>query len=71
MTHITRAICATCALLSLTALATMAYADGRHYNHGPVQTVSFIRTVDGHFDDYMHWLATTYRTRKKRPRRPA
>jgi len=22
---------------------------------------SYIRTVDGHFDDYMHWLATTYK----------
>ena len=37
MTRITRAICATGALLSLTALATMAYADGRDYNDGPVQ----------------------------------
>lgn len=61
MTRITRAICATGALLSLAALATMAYADGRDYNDGPVQTVTFIRTVDGHFDDYMHWLATTYK----------
>jgi hypothetical protein len=57
----TRAICAAGALLSLNALATMAYADGRDYNDGPVQNVSFIRTVDGHFDDYMHWLATTYK----------
>ena len=65
MTRMTRAICATGALLSLTALATMAYADGRDYNDGPVQTVSFIRTVDGHFDDYMHWLATTYKKQQE------
>ena len=65
MTRITRAICATGALLSLTALATMAYADGRDYNDGPVQTVTFIRTVDGHFDDYMHWLATTYKKQQE------
>src|SRR6202140_2356253 len=65
MTRMTRAICATGALLSLTALATMAYADGRDYNDGPVQTVTFIRTVDGHFDDYMHWLATTYKKQKE------
>jgi hypothetical protein len=49
------------AVLSIGSLATVAYADGRDYNDGPVQNVSFIRTVDGHFDDYMHWLATTYK----------
>jgi len=65
MTRMTRAICAAGALLSLTALATMAYADGRDYNDGPVQNVSFIRTVDGHFDDYMHWLATTYKKQQE------
>ena len=65
MTRMTRAICATGALLSFTAFATMAYADGRDYNDGPVETVSFIRTVDGHFDEYMHWLATTYKKQQE------
>jgi hypothetical protein len=65
MTRMTRMICATGALLSLTVLATMAYADGRDYNDGPVKSVSFIRTVDGHFDDYMHWLATTYKKQQE------
>jgi len=65
MTRITRAICATGALLSLATLATVAYADGRDYNDGPVQTVTFIRTVDGHFDEYMHWLATTYKKQQE------
>jgi len=65
MTRITRAICVTGALLSLTALATTAYSDGRDYNDGPVQTVTLIRTVDGHFDDYMHWLATTYKKQQE------
>jgi hypothetical protein len=65
MTRITRAICVTGALLSLTALATAAYSDGRDYNDGPVQTVTLIRTVDGHFDDYMHWLATTYKKQQE------
>ncbi len=49
------------ALLSLTGLATTAYADGRDYNDGPVINVASIRTVDGHFDDYMHWLATGFK----------
>ncbi len=65
MTRMTQAICAAGALLSLAALGTRAYADGRDYNDGPVQTVSFIRTVDGHFDEYMHWLATTYKKQEE------
>ena len=47
--------------LSLATLTTVALADGRDYNDGPVVNVAAIRTVDGHFDDYMHWLATTYK----------
>jgi hypothetical protein len=61
MTLMTRVFCAASALLSLTGLATTAYADGRDYNDGPVINVASIRTVDGHFDDYMHWLATSYK----------
>jgi hypothetical protein len=51
--------------LSFGSLATVAYADGRDYNDGPVQNVTFIRTIDGHFDDYMHWLATTYKKQQE------
>jgi hypothetical protein len=58
-------LCAVGAVLSLGALTTVARADGRDYNDGPVQTVTFIRTVDGHFDDYMHWLATTYKKQQE------
>jgi hypothetical protein len=61
MTLMTRLFCAGGALLSLTALATVAQADGRDWNDGPVVNVAAIRTVDGHFDEYMHWLATTYK----------
>jgi hypothetical protein len=65
MTRISRTICAVCAVLSFGSLATVAYADGRDYNDGPVQNVTFIRTVDGHFDDYMHWLATSYKKQQE------
>ena len=65
MTRISRILCAAGAVLSVGSLATVAYADGRDYNDGPVQNVSFIRTVDGHFDDYMHWLATTYKKQQE------
>ena len=65
MTRISRILCAAGVVLSFGSLATVAYADGRDYNDGPVQNVSFIRTVDGHFDDYMHWLATTYKKQQE------
>jgi hypothetical protein len=42
-----------------------AFANGTHYNDGPVINVSFIRTVDGHFDDYMQWLATTWKKQEE------
>ena len=40
-------------------------ADGRDWNDGPVINVAAIRTVDGHFDDYMHWLATTWKKQEE------
>src|ERR1700686_145828 len=55
-------LCVTCALLSL---ATLAYADGRNFNDGPVVNVSAIKTVEGHFDDYMKWLATNWKKQEE------
>jgi hypothetical protein len=61
MTRMTSRICAAGALLALTSFGSLAHADGRNYNDGPVINVASIRTVDGHFDDYMAWLATDYK----------
>ena len=58
-------ICGTAALVAASALTTPVYADGRDWNDGPVINVSSIRTVDGHFDDYMHWLATNYKKQQE------
>jgi hypothetical protein len=58
-------ICCTAALVAASALTPPVYADGRDWNDGPVINVSSIRTVDGHFDDYMHWLATTYKKQQE------
>jgi hypothetical protein len=58
-------ICCTAALVAASALTSPVYADGRDWNDGPVINVSSIRTVDGHFDDYMHWLATTYKKQQE------
>jgi len=57
--------CASGALLALASVTGTAYADGRDYNDGPVLNSAYIRTVDGHFDDYMHWLATTYKKQQE------
>jgi len=65
MTRITRALGAAGALLSLTALSSVVLADGRDWNDGPVVNVASIRTVDGHFDDYMHWLATSWKKQQE------
>jgi hypothetical protein len=59
MMRLTQALCGTAVLLAL--LTSTAYADGRDWNDGPVINVASIRTSYGHFDDYMHYLATTYK----------
>ena len=61
MRRIVQCFCVAGALLALTALTPVAYADGRDYTDGSVINVASIRTVDGHFDEYMHFLSTTYK----------
>jgi len=51
--------------LALALAVPAAFANGTHYDDGPVVNVSFIRTVDGHFDDYMQWLATTWKKQEE------
>ncbi|HTW37695.1 MAG TPA: hypothetical protein VMD49_03925 [Steroidobacteraceae bacterium] len=38
-----------------------AFAQDHAYSEGPVINVSYIRTVDGKTDDYLHWLDTTWK----------
>ena len=54
---------ATAAVLALASQFTLA--DGRDWDDGPVVNVASIRTVDGHFDDYMHWLATGFKKQEE------
>ncbi|HXW74790.1 MAG TPA: hypothetical protein VEK10_08260 [Steroidobacteraceae bacterium] len=61
MTRLTQRLCALAALAALAPLSSAAYADGRYWSDGPVVNVASIRTVDGHFDDYMKWLSTTFK----------
>lgn len=65
MLRFTQSICATAVLVGFSMLTSPAYADGKDWNDGPVINVSSIRTVDGHFDEYMHWLATTYKKQQE------
>ena len=44
--------------LALAAIGTSAFA--ADYTNGPVVVRTAIRTVDGHFDDYVHWLDTVW-----------
>jgi hypothetical protein len=51
------------ACLVLSGVAPNALADdARVYKEGPVVDISYIRTKPGRYDDYMKFLATTYRT---------
>jgi len=47
------------ALLACTSFAVLA--DEHAYTEGQVVNVSKIRTLDGHFDDYMKYLDTTWK----------
>jgi hypothetical protein len=51
--------CAVSAALVFSSVA--AVADDHPYSEGPVVNVSRIRTVDGHFDDYMKWVSTVWK----------
>jgi hypothetical protein len=65
MTRILPRSCAVVALLFSMSVTTAAFADGRDYNDGPVVNVTSVRTVDGHFDEYMHWLATAWKQQEE------
>ncbi len=57
---------AACAAFALLASASItASADDHSYSEGPVINVSRIKTVDGHFDDYMKWLDTTWKAEQE------
>jgi hypothetical protein len=43
------------------SLSFAAFADDHPYTEGAVVNVARIRTVDGHFEDYMKWLATGWK----------
>jgi hypothetical protein len=52
---------AVAALIGLACTSVTALADDHPYSEGAVVNVSFIRTMDGKFDDYMKWISTTWK----------
>lgn len=57
---------ATCvALVALLTTSGSAVADDHSFTEGQVVNVARIRTVDGKFDDYMKWIATTWKQQQE------
>jgi hypothetical protein len=52
-------------VLLLATATTGALANGPDYNDGAVISRTAIRTVDGHFNDYMHWLDTVWKKQEE------
>ena len=54
-------------LLSLSLMAAPAFAqdEGPSYNKGPVWDFGEVKTMDGHFDDYMKWLAGPWKAQQE------
>lgn len=65
MQSITRRLQVLGSALLLATVATAALASGADYNDGPVISRTAIRTADGHFEDYMHWLDTQWKQQEE------
>jgi hypothetical protein len=59
----THGLFAGCAFMALASTGVLA--DGQHWSDGPISTVTYIRTVDGHFDDYIAWLAGAWKKQEE------
>ncbi|HEX3431775.1 MAG TPA: hypothetical protein VHT03_12920 [Rhizomicrobium sp.] len=57
------AVAASLTLLALPAIA--ADSNAPSFENGPVWDMAQIKTKDGHFDDYMHWLATDWKSQEE------
>jgi hypothetical protein len=63
--HIKRHIAACAAFVGLVVTSVAAVADDHAYTEGPVVNVAAIRTEFGKFDDYMKYLATTWKAEQE------
>lgn len=60
---------ATAAFIILGCASITALAQDHAYSEGPIINVSYIRTVDGKFDDYIQWLDTTWKQEQEAAKR--
>jgi len=59
-------LAALAAIASLTFASFAAVAQDHSYtDDGPVVSVTYIRTVDGKFDEYMDWLKTMWKPQQE------
>ena len=63
MNKVFGAVAASLTLLALPAIA--ADSNAPSFENGPVWDLAQIKTKDGHFDDYMHWLATEWKSQEE------
>lgn len=54
-------LAALAALVCFSSASVIATADDHSYSEGPIVNVASIRTMEGKFDEYMAWLATTWK----------
>lgn len=57
------AVAASLTFLAIPAIA--ADSNAPSFENGPVWDFAQIKTKDGHFDDYMHWLATEWKSQEE------
>lgn len=58
-------LAASAAFIGLALTGTAALADEHAFSEGPVVNVSAVRTEPGKFDDYMKFLATTWKAEQE------
>ncbi len=54
-------LAALAALVCFSSASVIALADDHPYSEGPIVNVSSIRTMEGKSEEYMAWLATTWK----------
>ena len=62
MKYLIAALAASAAFVAVPALAA---GDAPDYENGPVWDFTDVQTKDGHFDDYMHFLDTTWKQQEE------
>ena len=51
--------------VSAALLVTPALAAGPSFENGPVWDFAQVKSKDGHFDDYMNWLSTSWKAQQE------